>query len=105
MGFGLDAGYHSIDGLLFLSELPDPPASWWGNEFEEDSPALNSSLPFFRLAVKLNKFTQLALELEAFLNPKVALKNPQSYKKARDLPWYKGIPNQWASMRPEKIRA
>lgn len=23
-------------------------------------------LPFFRLAVKLNKFTQLALELEAF---------------------------------------
>ncbi|KAJ8435497.1 hypothetical protein Cgig2_010044 [Carnegiea gigantea] len=26
--FVLDAGYHSIDGLLFLSELPDPRASW-----------------------------------------------------------------------------
>ena len=30
------------------------------------------------LAVKVNKFTQLALELEAFLNPKVAFKNPPS---------------------------
>ena len=36
--FGLDAGYHSIGGLLFLFELPDPRASWRGNEFEEDSP-------------------------------------------------------------------
>lgn len=30
----------------------------------EDLP--DQALPFFRLAVKLNKFTQLALELEAF---------------------------------------
>ena len=35
--FSLNAGYYSIDGLLFLSELPDPRASWRDNEFEEDS--------------------------------------------------------------------